>query len=103
MSSIIEVQRVMLEFVEEELGETGAVIECSKRNEEDGGGWFGVVRTVHEDAERLRKAGQSDMLAIYEMEVDDVGAVVSYKRKFSRVAGSPPERGGTTRWHVQRL
>ena len=103
MSSIMEVQHAMLDFVEQELGETGTVIECTRRSEEQGDRWFGVVRTVQVGGERLREAGQSDMLAIYEIEVDDTLQVISYKRKFSRVAGSSPERGGSSRWRVQRV
>ena len=102
MSGIIEVQRTMLELIEGELGETGAVIECTARSEEDGGGWVGLVRTVQEGGERLRQAGQSDMLALYEVEVDDMLQVVSYKRKFSRVGAAPPKRDETRRWRVQR-
>jgi len=103
MSSITEVQRAILEFIEDELGETGAVIECTMRSDEEGGGWVGLVRTVQEDGERLRQAGQSDMSALYEVEVDDLLQIVSYKRKFGRVGAAPPTRVGTRRRRVDRV
>lgn len=103
MSSIAEAQRTMLEFVKDELGEGGMVIECMRRSDEEGGGWVGLVRTVQEGGERLRQAGQSDLLALYEIEVDDLMEVISYKRKFSRVGASPARRDATRRWRVQRV
>ena len=101
MIDIIEAQHAMLEFVEHELGETGAVIECTRRSEDEGGGWRGVVRTVRADAQERARAGQSDLLALYEIEVDDFSQVVSYQRKFSRVGAAPPHKQGARRWRAQ--
>ena len=103
MHSLVEAQRAMLEFVEHELGETGAVIECTRRGDEEGGGWRGLVRTAQESGERLRQAGQSDLLSLYEIELDELLQVISYSRKFSRVGAAPGGRDESRRARTHRV
>ncbi len=66
-------------FFESVLNKKGRVIEVKTQER----GWSALVETV-EEAEYMRKIAQDDLLAVYEVHVDQNYEVVDYSRKSLR-------------------
>lgn len=67
------------DFFETVLNKKGRVIEVKAHD----GGWSALIETVEEN-EYMRKIAQDDLIAVYEVHVDQSYEVIDYSRKSLR-------------------
>ena len=75
--SIDKAGRIVVRFFEEVLDKPGRLIAVEPDSE---GGWRALVETV-EESEYMRRLGRSEMMGLYEVQVDSELEIVSYNRK----------------------
>jgi len=75
--SIAKASETVVRFFEEVLNKPGRVITVEPDSE---GGWRALVETV-EESEYMRRLGRSEILGVYEVQLDSNLEIVSYSRK----------------------
>jgi len=75
--SIAKAGQTVVRFFEEVLDKPGRVIAVEPDSE---GGWRALVETV-EESEYMRRLGRSEMMGLYEVQVDSSLEIVSFNRK----------------------
>ena len=77
--SVIKVIPAVVKFFENNLNKKGRVIEVKAIEE----GWNALIETIEED-DYMRKIAQDEMVAIYEVNVNNKFEVQGYSRKSMR-------------------
>jgi hypothetical protein len=77
--NFIEIRNKVLEFIKENFNVSGKVIELKKKDEK----WISYFEVIEED-EYVRKFGKTDIVGLYEVELDDDGQVMGFRQVHRR-------------------
>lgn len=74
-----EARKIVLEFIKDNFDIDGKIVKLFNKDEK----WIAHFEVI-EEAEYMRKFGQTDIVGLYEVELDSVGEILGYKRVYTR-------------------
>jgi len=80
--SLQNAREAVLGFFDKHLGKQGEVIGISREQE----GWTAEIEVV-EESDYMRKHGRNDLMAIYEVEINENFEIMRFERKRIRERG----------------
>jgi hypothetical protein len=73
--NFIQTKKKVLEFIKDNFSVSGKIIELKKKDDK----WVSYFELIEED-DYVRKFGKTDLVGLYEVELNDEGEVLGYKR-----------------------
>jgi hypothetical protein len=73
--NFIQTKKKVIEFIKENFSVSGKIIELKKKDDK----WISYFELIEED-DYVRKFGKTDLVGLYEVELNDEGEVLGYKR-----------------------